>query len=75
MDFSICVSFCHTRRLAPLLIGYLDSHKCRTALMSRAIAGPIETKVVFCLPGSPDASGLGMELIGIRHAVFIARGT
>ncbi len=45
--------------------------------MSRAIAGTIETKVVFCLPGSPDASGLGMELIQkeIRHAVFIARGT
>jgi molybdopterin adenylyltransferase len=47
------------------------------AVMSRAMAGTIETKVVFCLPGSPDASGLGMELIlkELRHAVFIARGT
>ena len=47
------------------------------AVMSRAIAGTIETKVVFCLPGSPDATGVGMELIQkeIRHAVFIARGT
>ena len=47
-----------------------------SAVMSRAIAGIIETKVVFCLPGSPDATDLGMDLIlkELGHAVFIARG-
>jgi len=46
------------------------------ALMSRALAGTMDTKLIFCLPGSPDASSLGMSLVlkEIRHAVFIARG-
>ncbi|MDG6994917.1 MAG: MogA/MoaB family molybdenum cofactor biosynthesis protein [Nitrososphaerota archaeon] len=44
------------------------------ALMSRAIGGIIGRKPVFCLPGSPDAVRLGIELIlkELPHAVFIA---
>jgi molybdopterin adenylyltransferase len=47
------------------------------AIMTRAIAGTIDSAVVFCLPGSPDAASLGMELIlkELAHAVFIAKGT
>lgn len=44
------------------------------ALMTRSIAGTIENKPVFCLPGSPDAAKLGVELAlkELPHAVFIA---
>lgn len=44
------------------------------AIMSRSIAGVIGSKPVFCLPGSPDAVKLGVELIlkELPHAVFIA---
>ena len=44
------------------------------ALMSRAIAGTIENKPVFCLPGSPDAAkvGVALALRELPHAVFIA---
>jgi molybdenum cofactor biosynthesis protein B len=44
------------------------------ALMSRSIAGTIENKLVFCLPGSPDATRVGVELVlkELPHAVFIA---
>ena len=47
------------------------------ALMTRATAGVVDSKVVFCLPGSPDAAKLGIELIlkELPHAIFIARGT
>jgi len=47
------------------------------AIMTRAIAGVVDSKVVFVLPGSPDAAKLGMDLIlkELPHAVFIARGT
>ena len=47
------------------------------AIMTRALAGVVDSKVVFCLPGSPDASSLGMDLIlkELPHAIFIARGT
>jgi len=47
------------------------------AMMTRAIAGVVDSKVVFCLPGSPDAAKLGMDLVlkELPHAVFIARGT
>ncbi len=47
------------------------------AMMTRAVAGVVDTKVVFCLPGSPDASTVGMDLIlkELPHAVFIARST
>ena len=44
------------------------------ALMSRAIGGVTGTKPVFCLPGSPDAVRLGVDLVlkELPHAVFIA---
>jgi molybdenum cofactor biosynthesis protein B len=44
------------------------------ALMSRTIAGLIDNKPVFCLPGSPQAAKLGIELAlkELPHAVFIA---
>lgn len=44
------------------------------ALMTRALAGIIESKPVFCLPGSPDAAKVGVELAlkELPHAVFIA---
>ena len=44
------------------------------ALMSRAIAGVMDGKIVFCLPGSPDAARLGVELLlkELPHAAFIA---
>ena len=44
------------------------------ALMSRAIGGVTGTKPVFCLPGSPDAVKLGIDLVlkELPHAVFIA---
>jgi molybdopterin adenylyltransferase len=44
------------------------------ALMTRSLAGVIGTKPIFCLPGSPDAAKLGVELIlkELPHAVFIA---
>jgi molybdenum cofactor biosynthesis protein B len=47
------------------------------ALMTRAIAGTIESKVVYSLPGSPDATKLGMELLlkELPHAIFILKGT
>ncbi|MHB1867667.1 MAG: MogA/MoaB family molybdenum cofactor biosynthesis protein [Nitrososphaerales archaeon] len=44
------------------------------ALMTRSTAGTIENKPVFCLPGSPDAARLGIELAlkELPHAVYIA---
>jgi molybdenum cofactor biosynthesis protein B len=45
------------------------------ALMTRAVAGTLESKLVYCLPGSPDAAKLGMQLVlkELPHAVFIAK--
>ncbi len=45
------------------------------AYLSRATAGIISGKPVFCLPGSPEAVALGMKLIipEISHTVFIAK--
>ncbi len=45
------------------------------SFMSRAMAGIIENKPVFCLPGSPDATKTGIELIlpEIAHAFYIAQ--
>jgi len=45
------------------------------AYLSRATAGIISGKPVFCLPGSPEGVALGMKLIipEISHAVFIAK--
>jgi molybdenum cofactor biosynthesis protein B len=47
------------------------------AMMTRAIAGIVDSTVVFCLPGSPDAAALGMDLIlkELPHAIFIAHRT
>ena len=47
------------------------------AIMTRAIAGVVDSKVVFCLPGSPDAANVGMDLIlkELAHAIYIARGS
>jgi len=44
------------------------------ALMTRSIAGTIENKPVFCLPGSPNAAKVGVELAlkELPHAAFIA---
>ncbi|MDA4111158.1 MAG: MogA/MoaB family molybdenum cofactor biosynthesis protein [Thaumarchaeota archaeon] len=45
------------------------------ALMTRAIAGTIDSKLVYCLPGSPDAAKVGMDLVlkELPHAVFISK--
>ncbi len=44
------------------------------ALMSRTVAGLVDNKPVFCLPGSPQATKLGVEMAlkELPHAVFIA---
>ncbi len=44
------------------------------ALMSRSIAGTMENKAVFCLPGSPDATKVGVELAlkELPHMIYIA---
>ncbi len=52
---------------------YLSYKEIGTAaVMSRAIAGVISRKIVFCLPGSPEAARLATERIilpEIRHIV------
>jgi len=47
------------------------------AIMTRALAGVVDSKVVFCLPGSPDAARTGMDLIlkELTHAIYITRGS
>jgi molybdopterin adenylyltransferase len=44
------------------------------AFMTRALAGTIANKPIFCLPGSPDAAttGVSLALNELPHAVFIA---
>ena len=46
------------------------------ALMTRTVAGTIENRPVFCLPGSTNAvrSGVKLVLKELPHAVFIASG-
>lgn len=47
------------------------------ALMSRAFAGVANGKVVFCLPGSPNACQLALQkliLPELRHLLWTARG-
>lgn len=34
-----------------------------TSALSRAMAGTVDMVAVFCLPGSPDGSALGMEIV------------
>ena len=46
------------------------------AMLSRAVAGLVKNKVVFCLPGSPDAVQTAMEqliLPELGHVLRIAR--
>jgi molybdenum cofactor biosynthesis protein B len=45
------------------------------ALMTRSVAGIMEDKPVFCLPGSPEAAKVGVVLAlkELPHAVFIAK--
>lgn len=46
------------------------------AMLSRALAGSISGKVVFCLPGSPDAVQTAMEkliLPEVEHIIRVAR--
>jgi molybdenum cofactor biosynthesis protein B len=46
------------------------------AMMSRAIAGLVEKKVIFCLPGSPDAVQMAMQqliLPELGHVIRVAR--
>jgi len=47
------------------------------AMMSRAFAGVANGKVVFCLPGSPNACQLALQkliLPELRHIVWTVRG-
>ena len=43
------------------------------AYLSRTVAGSLDGRLVFCLPGSPDAVKLGLKLIlpEIPHALYI----
>jgi molybdenum cofactor biosynthesis protein B len=46
-------------------------------LMSRAFAGVVNGKLVFCLPGSPQACQLALRrliLPELRHLVWTVRG-
>ena len=46
------------------------------AMMSRALAGLVKEKAVFCLPGSPDAVQTAMEqliLPELGHLIKVAR--
>ncbi len=44
------------------------------AYLTRAVAGSIDGRLVFCLPGSPDAVELGLKLLlpELPHALYIA---
>ncbi len=43
------------------------------SILSRACAGIIKGKVIFCLPGSPDACKLAMDKIIIKEAGHILK--
>ncbi len=47
-----------------------------SALLSRATAGLVDDKVIFCLPGSKKAVRLGMEIIRgvLKHILSHAKG-
>ncbi len=44
-----------------------------SSMLSRACAGIIKGKVIFCLPGSPDACKLAMDRIIIKEAGHILK--
>ena len=43
------------------------------AILSRAFAGAVNGKVIFCLPGSPDAVGLALEQIIMPEIAHIMK--
>jgi len=45
------------------------------AMLTRATAGVVGGKLVVCLPGSPDATRMGLRTIGkeFPHLLFVAR--
>jgi molybdenum cofactor biosynthesis protein B len=43
------------------------------AVMSRAVAGVAKTKVLFCIPGSPDAVRVAVEMLILPEASHIVR--
>lgn len=47
-----------------------------SAILSRATAGVVDGKIIFCLPGSKNAVKLGIEIIkaSIRHILSHAKG-
>jgi molybdenum cofactor biosynthesis protein B len=58
------------------MLRYLGYQKVGTpALLSRALAGFAEGKLIFCLPGAPGAVAVGLELIlpDLTHLVRHAR--
>jgi molybdenum cofactor biosynthesis protein B len=58
------------------MLRYLGYQKIGTpALLSRALAGLVEGKIIFCLPGAPSAVTVGLELIlpDLAHLVKHAR--
>ncbi|MCL4317020.1 MAG: molybdenum cofactor biosynthesis protein MoaB [Candidatus Thermoplasmatota archaeon] len=56
------------------LFRYLSYMKIGSAaIMSRAFAGVIKGKIVFCLPGSPEAVSLAMEAIILPEIGHIIR--
>lgn len=44
-----------------------------SSMLSRACAGIIKGKVIFCLPGSPDACALAIEKIILKEAGHILK--
>lgn len=44
------------------------------AYLTRTVAGSIDGRLIFCLPGSPDAVELGLKLLlpELPHALYIA---
>ncbi len=45
------------------------------AVMSRAVAGVVKGKVLFCIPGSPDAVRISVETLILPEAPHIVRHT
>jgi molybdenum cofactor biosynthesis protein B len=43
------------------------------AVLSRAVAGVVKGKVFFCIPGSPDAVRISVELLILPEAPHIVR--